>query len=131
MQGIPLALHCVRLLPSPAAQARLVAVSRLSQRCLAVLLWAGCWDFALLPSSGGFICIIHCCLDRLSRCFCNQPHGSQGWGKSKSWESISLPRTWEQAKEKPNHAASLLQCSFSHFILDLGSAGQVVGSTML
>lgn len=82
---------CGSPLFSSLPQARLVAVSRLFQRCLGVLLWAGSWDFALLPGSGGFICIIRCCLGRLSRCFCNQPHVSQGWDKSKSWEYLHLP----------------------------------------
>lgn len=38
--------------------------------------------------------------------------------------SISLPRTWEQVKEKPSDAASFLQYSFSHFILDMAVQGR-------
>lgn len=38
--------------------------------------------------------------------------------------SISLPRTWEQVKEKPSDAASFLQYSFSGFILDLAAQGR-------
>lgn len=45
----------------------------------------------LFSCCGGFICISHRCLGRLSRCFCNQPHISKGWGRSKSWEYFHLP----------------------------------------
>lgn len=90
MPGMPLALCWWVSSPLPCL-GMLVAVSRVHQRCLAVLFWTRSWDFPLLPSSGGFICIIYCCLGRLSRCFCDKLHVSWSWGKSKSWECFYLP----------------------------------------
>lgn len=120
------------------ARVRLVAVSRLIQRCLGTehgVCSSGHGAGVLLFSRAledGFLCIIHCCLGRLvGACVTSLSFLRAGASQSLWPVSISLLGTWEQAQEKPSSAASLLQYSLAHFILHLGRAGQVVGSTML